>query len=100
MKLGMPARTLEGSGSYSSGRQTSTMDATFSWDAERDVSKQVGFSAKLTEGEKTKADLVFRLPAIGKVRLTHCFNSLVFTQVFIYFCPQNGVKKFVGRILK
>ena len=73
VKLGMPMRTLEGSGSFSSSRQTSAMDATFSWDAERDVSKQVGVSAKLTAGDKTKMDLTFRLPAVGKVRSNPSF---------------------------
>ena len=68
VKLGMPMRTLEGSGSFSSSHQTSAVDATFSWDAERGVSKQVGVSAKLTAGDKTKMDLTFRFPAVGKVR--------------------------------
>lgn len=67
VKVGVPARTLEGSGSYSHSQQTSALDGTFSWDAERDVTKQVGFQAKLTNGDKTKADLKFLMPAIGKV---------------------------------
>ena len=72
VKLAIPARTLQGSGSFSSSGQTAALDTTFSWDAERDISKQVGFSAKLTRGDKTKADLTFRLPSIGKVGLDQC----------------------------
>ncbi|XP_070194611.1 uncharacterized protein [Littorina saxatilis] len=72
VKVGVPARTLEGSGSYSHSQQTSALDGTFSWDAERDVTKQVGFQAKLTNGDKTKADLKFLMPAIGKeVHIDH-----------------------------
>ena len=67
VKMGIPARTLEGTASYSSGRQTSAVDTSFSWDAGRDDSKQVGFKGKLTSGDKTKADVTFHLPAIGKV---------------------------------
>ncbi|XP_076462150.1 uncharacterized protein LOC143294657 [Babylonia areolata] len=66
VKLGVPGRTLETSSSYSDGPRTSTIDASFSWDADRDVSKQVGVNAKVTKGERTKADLTLRLPAIGK----------------------------------
>nr|KAG5709527.1 hypothetical protein BaRGS_001577 [Batillaria attramentaria] len=66
VKLGVPSRTLEASGAITAYRQTSTVDGSFSWDAQRDPTKQVGFNAKVTSGEKNKADVTFRLPAIGK----------------------------------
>ncbi|KAL8584622.1 hypothetical protein ACOMHN_002351 [Nucella lapillus] len=72
LKLGVPGRTLETAGSFSKDQQSSTVDASFSWDADRDVNKQVGLNAKVTKGDKTKADLTLRLPAIGKeVHIDH-----------------------------
>lgn len=68
MKVGVPTRTLEATGQYTDNHGTSTLDTTFAWDADRDTTKQIGFTAKVTSGSKTKADLLFRLPAIGKVR--------------------------------
>lgn len=72
--FGTPSRTLETSGSFSVNRQTSVLEGTFGWDAGRDTTKQVGFNAKVITGEKTRTDITFRLPGIGKVFSNSCHS--------------------------
>ncbi|XP_012938713.2 uncharacterized protein LOC101848113 [Aplysia californica] len=66
LKLGLPSRTLELSGSLSGSPAAQTADATFSWDAERDSSKQVGVKATLKKGNTLRGDVTLSMPSIRK----------------------------------
>ncbi|XP_012935328.2 uncharacterized protein LOC101854071 [Aplysia californica] len=66
LKLGLPFKTLELSGSMSDSPAAKTADATFSWDAERDSSKQVGVKATMRRGKSLRGDITLNMPSIRK----------------------------------
>ncbi|KAK7501815.1 hypothetical protein BaRGS_00006901, partial [Batillaria attramentaria] len=66
VKVGAMQRALELTGAWTDTRVAREMDAAFSWDADRDQTKQVGVKTRWTSGAKNKGDITVSLPAIGQ----------------------------------
>ncbi|XP_041357844.1 uncharacterized protein LOC121374798 [Gigantopelta aegis] len=65
VKIGIPGRSLQVTGSYGGNRKVRTVDGSFLWDADEDQNKAVGMKATFQPAD-SRADITFSLPSIGK----------------------------------
>ena len=71
LKLRLPSRSVEVSGSYNNRYGAKSALAALAWDADRDDSKRFGIKANISpKGDATMADVSFEMPSIGKVSYT------------------------------
>ncbi|XP_059142810.1 uncharacterized protein LOC131930369 isoform X2 [Physella acuta] len=73
-KLGLPTRTLGLTGSLSN-KMLVKADGSFSWDVDRDESKQIGVAASISGKDFTKTDITVQLPADLKVNSALILNQ-------------------------
>ena len=66
IKVGIPGRSLQLTGSYGGNRKVKTVDGSFLWDADEDQNKAIGMKATFQPSD-SRADITFSLPSIGKV---------------------------------
>lgn len=68
LKLDIPSRSIEMSGSYDEKYKTKLFNGTVLWDAENDREKQVGMAVSYRPGTNKEAIVQVKLPKIDKVR--------------------------------